>query len=380
MSTADALLDLWADYGVRFASGVPCSSLGELIEAAGARQHMTYIAAANEGDAVAMATGSWLGGGPPGVVILQNSGLGNAISPLTSLVATIQAPLLAYVGWRGGPSSPDEPQHDLMGAITPDLLRLCGVEPLPCDGSAKALLSTTRSALARVIRGERIAILVQGGDLAGKARASARADEIEAPEICDLRAGDARPRRSDVLAAALRLAPPEASLISTTGKTSRELFTLEDRPSHFYQVGSMGCASSVALGVAHETQRPVIVVDGDGAALMRLGALSTVGWQRPGNLLHILLDNAVHDSTGGQPTAAGCTDLALVAAACGYPRVARCDGVAGFSEAMRWALVEGGPAFVHVRIAKGSMEPLGRPTLHPADNALRFRAFNREAA
>jgi phosphonopyruvate decarboxylase len=153
-----------------------------------------------------------------------------------------------------------------------------------------------------------------------------------------------------------------------------ELFTLADRPQHFYQVGSMGGASGMALGVALNSTRPVFVLDGDGAALMKLGSFATIGAYRPDRLVHILLDNGVHDSTGGQATVSASVDFAAVALACGYAYAASCDDLSGFRAALAQA-AEGGPALVHLRIAPGSMAKLGRPTVSPADVALRFRDF-----
>src|SRR5581483_5223400 len=155
---------------------------------------------------------------------------------------------------------------------------------------------------------------------------------------------------------------PEAAVIATTGKCGRELFTLDDREQHLYQVGSMGGAAGIALGLALNTPRPVVVLDGDGAALMKLGTLATIGAYRPLNLIHILLDNGVHDSTGGQATVSPGVDFAGVALACGYRYAASADSLDGFGQAFAEAQTAGGPALIHLRIAPGSMEKLGRPT------------------
>src|SRR5262249_50282923 len=167
----------------------------------------------------------------------------------------------------------------------------------------------------------------------------------------------------------LQRVDPEAAVVATTGKCGRELFTLADREQHLYQVGSMGGAAGMGLGVALNTSRPVVVLDGDGAALMKLGAMATIGAYSPLNLTHILLDNGVHDSTGGQATVSPGVDFAAVALACGYRYAASADSVGGFEAAMSGAKAAGGPALVHLRIAPGSMEKLGRPTVAPADVA-----------
>jgi phosphonopyruvate decarboxylase len=185
----------------------------------------------------------------------------------------------------------------------------------------------------------------------------------------------ARPSRIAVLERMLGAVSDSAGIVATTGKTGRELFTLADRPQHLYQVGSMGCASGMGLGVALNTKRKIVVVDGDGAALMKLGTLATIGAYAPGNLVHLLLDNGVHDSTGGQATVSPHVDFAAVALACGYRQAASCDSLAGFEAALRAALAAEGPVFVHTRIVPGSLEKLGRPTVTPSEVARRFQRF-----
>jgi phosphonopyruvate decarboxylase len=191
----------------------------------------------------------------------------------------------------------------------------------------------------------------------------------------DLRRNGAQPRRDEILQRVIYRAPEAAPIIATTGKAGRELFTLADRKQHFYLVGSMGCASGVGLGVSLNTRRPVIVLDGDGAALMKLGTFATIGATGPGNLIHIVLDNGVHDSTGGQATVSAAIDFAAVALACNYRGAITCDSVAGFDHALAEALEAGGPTLVHARIQPGSMDKLGRPTVTPQQVARRFQSF-----
>jgi phosphonopyruvate decarboxylase len=214
-------------------------------------------------------------------------------------------------------------------------------------------------------------------------KGSVRDDGLEEPAFAPrpkgqrkrLEEGQARPRRAEVLERFLSLVPDQAAVIATTGKCARELFTLSDRPQHLYQVGFMGGASAMALGVALNSERPVVVLDGDGAALMKLGNLATIGAQAPRNLVHLLLDNGVHDSTGGQRTVSSLVDFAEIALACAYAFAASCDSLAGFERAVSTALARPGPSLVHVRIAPGSLANLGRPTIKPPEAAQRFRAF-----
>jgi phosphonopyruvate decarboxylase len=167
----------------------------------------------------------------------------------------------------------------------------------------------------------------------------------------------------------------DTAIIATTGKCGRELFTIGDRPQHIYQVGSMGCASGMGLGVALNTNKPVIVLDGDGAALMKMGSLGTVGAMSPKNLIHIILDNGVHDSTGGQATVSPHVNFAQVALACGYRYAVTTDNLVGFSEALSTVTTITGPTLIHAKIKLGSSKNLGRPTIGPENVALRFKKF-----
>jgi phosphonopyruvate decarboxylase len=185
----------------------------------------------------------------------------------------------------------------------------------------------------------------------------------------------ALPSRVAVLEHFLAATDDATAVIATTGKCGRELFTLADRRQHLYQVGSMGGASAMGLGVALNTARTVVVLDGDGAALMKMGNLATIGAYAPGNLVHILLDNGVHDSTGGQATVSASVDFAAVAVACGYRYTASCWSLADFDAALRDVATQAKPALIHMHIAPGSMVKLGRPTVGPVEVARRFKAF-----
>jgi phosphonopyruvate decarboxylase len=211
---------------------------------------------------------------------------------------------------------------------------------------------------------------VQASDLKPMAPTMHRPGHIE-----NLDTGGRSPARIEVLQTVLARLPDTAAVIATTGKCGRELFTLEDREQHFYQVGSMGCAGAIGLGVALNVARPVVVLDGDGAALMKLGSLATIGAYHPSNLVHVVLDNGVHDSTGGQATVSTHVDFAAVAIACGYRYAVVCDSLDGCAQAIESALAVGGPSLMHVGIRPGSIPKLGRPTIRPPEVAARFRDF-----
>ncbi|WP_428377432.1 phosphonopyruvate decarboxylase [Lichenicoccus sp.] len=378
MIEASAFIDAAAGQGLNFWSGVPCSYLTPLINrvASTAGAGLDYVGAASEGEAVAIASGAWLGG-RGGVVICQNSGLGNAVNPLTSLNHPFRIPLLMVVTWRGQPGFPDEPQHALMGRITQDLLTLCDVPNLPFPRGNDAIATALAAARSRFETDSLpFALVMEQGSVADEALSEPARRLAPRGLMHDLRAHGERPARIALLERLLGLLPEQAAVIATTGKSGRELFTLSDRPQHLYQVGSMGGASGMALGVAlSRPERRVVVLDGDGAALMKLGSLATIGAQQPANLLHVLLDNGVHDSTGGQATVSPSVDFAAVALACGYASAWSVDDADGFEQAMRAALDRDGPVLVHARISPGSIKALGRPTVPPHEVARRFRCF-----
>ncbi len=364
-----------ARHGFDFYTGVPCSFLTPLINGALGRPALTYIGAASEGEAVAIAAGAWLAGRNT-VVMCQNSGLGNAVNPLTSLNAPFRIPTLLITTWRGQPGIGDEPQHQVMGQITHKLLSVIDVEYEAFPKTAQELPAALRRAAARMAGCELpFAFVMEQGsvrddglDLPARPRSDPGVRE-------DLSMPGESPSRAAVLERFLTLVDPAAAVIATTGKCGRELFTLADRPQHLYQVGSMGGASGMGLGVALNVSRPVVVLDGDGAALMKLGSFATIGVYAPAGLIHIVLDNGVHDSTGGQPTVSNSVDFAGVALACGYRHAVACATLDQFASAYRLAAAGPKPALIHARIASGSMSKLGRPTIAPADVARRFKAF-----
>ncbi len=374
MISADAFLGPARAAGFDFYTGVPCSFLTPIINrvSGGAAD---YMAAASEGEAVAIASGAWLAGHET-VVMCQNSGLGNAVNPLTSLNFPFRIPTLMIVTWRAGPGLKDEPQHELMGAITPGLLDLIRVAHRPFPASVEAVAPALEEARREMGRtGLAFAFIMEKGSVADDGFEAGATPPPGAGEAHDLTRGGPRPARIAAIESLLAVVPGAAAVIATTGKCGRELFTLADREQHLYQVGSMGCAAAMGLGVALNVERPVVVLDGDGAALMKLGTLATIGACAPANLVHIVLDNETYESTGGQPTVSPGVDFAAAALACGYRRAFTCDDLSGLETAAKSALAAAGPSLIHARIARGSMKNLGRPTMKPFDVARRFKQF-----
>lgn len=373
MIEAPAFIAAATARGFGLYTGVPCSYLTPFINFVIGAPGLRYVGAANEGDAVAIAAGSSLAG-TPAVAMFQNSGLGNAVSPLTSLTHTFRIPVLVIVTWRGEPGgAPDEPQHALMGQVTPRMLELMEIPWAPFPREAAGIAPALDAALAH-FRGARrpYALVMQKGSVAGSAL---RAGAPPPPRAlaAAIPAARACATRRDILAA-IRGAAPDDVLIATTGYTGRELHALGDTPNQLYMVGSMGCAASLALGIAlAQPRRRVIAIDGDGALLMRMGALATVGWERPANLVHVLLDNGLHESTGGQATVSPVVDFCALAAGSGYPSVA----AVAEPMALAAALADRGPGprFIHVPILPGVPDGLPRPTVTPPEVAARLAAF-----
>jgi phosphonopyruvate decarboxylase len=365
--------------GFHWYAGVPCSFLTPFINYVLQDPLLRYVSMANEGDAVALIAGMTIAGGAGpqrrGITMMQNSGLGNAVSPLTSLTWTFRLPQLLIVTWRAQPGVGDEPQHALMGPITPNLLEIMQIpwELFPTETAAIG------PALDRAIThmdqtGRPYALLMQKGSVAAsplKRGVGAFSDRVAASRavIAPHRlAADARPSRHDALRLVVEHTPIATTVVlASTGFCGRELYAVEDRANHLYMVGSMGCVLPLALGLA--LARPdlrVIALDGDGAALMRLGAFATAGAYGPPNLWHLLLDNGVHDSTGGQATVSPNVAFADVAAACGYASSLETDDLADLPAWLTQSAIQGAH-FARLRIRAGTAENLPRPAMTPVE-------------
>jgi phosphonopyruvate decarboxylase len=385
MIEAQQFVEAARERGFHWYAGVPCSYLTPFINYVLQERQLHYLSMANEGDAVALLAGVTLGAGtaPPrrGIAMMQNSGLGNAVSPLTSLTWPFQLPQLLIVTWRAQPGVADEPQHALMGPITPQLLTLMEI-PWELFPSAAAGIG---AALGRAVRhmdasGRPYALVMPKGAVAPFPLRHTAALPGTGPSVAPGRSVRAAPASVPSRTQALRTvlahtAQPSTVVLATTGFCGRELCALDDRANQFYMVGSMGCVGALALGLA--LSRPdlkVIALDGDGAALMRMGTLATIGAYAPSNLWHLLLDNGAHDSTGGQATVSPAISFAALAAACGYAAV--CE-TADLGQLAQWldAPPLAGPRFACLTIRPGAPKDLPRPTLGPVAVKERFMRF-----
>lgn len=362
-------VDKLADLGVTMFTGVPDSllkSFGTQVMATVPRDR--HIIAANEGSAVGLALGYHLRTGEVPLVYLQNSGFGNTVNPLLSLADrdVYGVPMVLLVGWRGQPGVKDEPQHvtqgrvqqalvdalDLPSAVLPD-------DPAQADGVLTAAVDAARA-------GSTPFVLLVPKDTFGPADASLPTTTASLPS------------REAALQALVDAIGDGPLVVSTTGMLSRELFehrqaTDVDGSGDFLTVGGMGHASSIALGVAMaEPDREVWCLDGDGALLMHLGSLAVIADHAPPTFLHVVFNNGVHDSVGGQPTSVGVVDVPATAQALGYRHAVATDDLERLPELVAELRRHGGPSLLELHVAPGNRPGIGRPTRTPAEAKAAF--------
>ena len=350
-------------------TGVPCSFLTPFINYVINDNALEYIASTNEGDALATTSGSVIGG-QRSIVMMQNSGLGNAVSPITSLSYIFRIPFLIIVTHRGEPGVKDEPQHELMGQITEELFNTMRIPSETFPSETKEIIPALQRAEKFMSKEHRpYAFIMKKGSITPQKLDKKMIKDIAKSETEIRSLFDEKLTRLDrntVLRHIINHTSVDDSvLIATTGFTGRELFSINDRVNHIYMVGSMGCASSFGLGLA--LARPdlkIIVIDGDGAGLMRMGNFATIGTYASNNFIHILLDNEVHDSTGGQSTVSKNINFAMIAKACGYSMTLSGNKMELFDELFSLNKNEG-PAFGHLKICSGTIENLPRPNVKP---------------
>ena len=320
-----------------------------------------HIIAANEGNCTAIAAGYHLATGKTPVVYMQNSGEGNIINPVASLMneKVYGIPCIFVIGWRGEPGVHDEPQHIFQGEVT---LKLLEAMEIPTFVISK---ETTKEDIAAVMEEYR-KILAAGRQVAFVVRKGALVYDNTphyANNNCLI--------REDIIRHIIQVTG-EDPIISTTGKTSRELFELRvaNKQTHGYDfltVGSMGHSSSIALGVAlHKKDQQVWKIDGD--MLMHMGSMALIGSYSPSNVVHIVINNSSHESVGGQPTVSENLDFVKIAQGCGYPNVETVDSFEKLDDALKKAKARNELSFIEIKSAIGAREDLGRPTTTAKEN------------
>ncbi len=356
---------LLADNNVNFFTGVPDSLLKQLCLCIDDNVSTDmHIIAANEGNAVALATGYHLGTGKIALVYMQNSGLGNAINPLLSLAdpEVYSIPMLILIGWRGEPGVKDEPQHIKQGKVQLDLMDSINLlyDIISADDT-EWKQKITKGIEVAITENRPYAIVIKKGTFE-------KYDVVKDKTETDLMT------REEALEIVLKHIPNDAVVVSTTGKTSREIFEIREKNNKphfkdFLTVGSMGHCSSIALGIAlAQPKRKVICIDGDGALLMHLGALTTVGKIQPSNFYHILMNNYVHESVGGQKTAIDSIDVQGIVNSTNYKNIIGIDTTDKLSKNLADFFNNSGPNFLEIKLKPGSRTDLGRPTIKPIDN------------
>ncbi len=348
--------------GYSFFAGVPCSFFKDTINYVISDKDTFYVSAVNEGAAVGIASGAQLAG-KKAAVVMQNAGVGNTINPLTSLNMIYNIPILIFISGRGY-GVKDEPQHAIMGRATHKLMEEIGVEVKDLPEDDDEAFREMESFDKKMSDGKPRAFVIRKGTIgACETERGDMKERVIEPHY----SSEERPKglisRYDAIETVSRLMDDRTAVVATTGKISRELFTINDRPLNFYMQGSMGHAAAIGLGVAIcKPDRKVVVMDGDGAALMHMGTLSTIGHYAPENLTHIVFDNECHETTGGQGTTSVTARLDDVARSCRYSRVYRVYTIEGLENAVRESLEGDGPGFILVKVSREKKEGIPRIT------------------
>lgn len=331
------------------------------------------IVAANEGNAIALASGYYLATGNIGLVYMQNSGLGNSINPLISLADKLvySIPMLLVIGWRGEPGTKDEPQHKKQGIVTTTLLETLKIpyEILSEDTDNEEMnFKVNRAYQYMKENSEPYALVIKKGTF--------NEYNLQKNDITDFQL-----TRESAIEIIMKKMKENSIIVSTTGMASREVFELRTKYGQghnkdFLTVGSMGHASQIALGIAlNKDNKEIYCIDGDGALIMHLGGLAIIGNQAPKNFKHILINNGAHDSVGGQETVGLNLDIISIAKACGYKECYSCNSKKELETYAEKIVNMDGPILLEVKVKKGARKDLGRPTTTPINNKEIFMEY-----
>lgn len=369
---ADRLLQELEKMGIDTIAGVPDSTLKQFCDGVqnyqGAMEHYVTV---NEGAAVGVAIGSFLATGRPACVYMQNSGIGNAVNPLASLAngEVYGIPMLFIVGWRGEPGVHDEPQHVFQGKITCELFDTLSVpyQVVDKETTEEELMSVLKRASEVLDKNGQFALIVKKGT-------------FEKAEPFVWENGNALNREA-VLGEILKVLPRETAIVSTTGKISRELYEQSNQiygnhDNLFMTVGGMGHASMIALGIAKKRpDKKIVCIDGDGAALMHMGALPFIAAKAPKNFCHIVINNQAHESVGAMPTGCQDTNFAELAKTAGYPAAYRLEALAELARLGEALEKEEGPVLFEIPVSLAARADLGRPKESARENKEGFMEF-----
>ncbi len=356
---------------VNFFTGVPDSLLKDLCACiADNVADAQHVPAANEGGAVALAAGYHLATGDMPLVYLQNSGLGNAVNPLLSLAdpEVYGIPMMLVIGWRGKPGVKDEPQHIKQGRVQHAMLdsmevpyRIIHAGLINYRGVLQELITIAHN------DSRPVALIVEKDTFA---------DYPAQKEV----KSQSPLRREEALQSIISHLKREDIVVSTTGKASREIYEIraankQGHHSDFLSVGSMGHCSQIALGISLvHNNKTVVCIDGDGALIMHMGAMSIIGARARKNFIHILLNNHAHDSVGGQPTTSCTTNFCNIAISCGYKKAYCIKNIQELGELLPGIMKSDGPVFIEIIVQTGARKDLGRPGKSPRANKYDFMA------
>lgn len=362
MIDVSELADYFKSIAVDFFCGVPDSQLSSFCDYI--EENCDNTIAANEGNAVGIAAGYHLTTGKYPLVYLQNSGLGNIVNPVTSLThkKVYSIPIIYVIGWRGQPGIHDEPQHEKQGEITLDLLELLDISytVVDNDSTLEDIESVfSKEFLSKLKNGESVAIVVSKNAFKDYKIKKENANSLT---------------REEAIKTVTGFLSDEDMIVSTTGKSSRELFEYREdnnqgHGNDFLTVGSMGHSSSIALGIAlNNPSRKIFCFDGDGALLMHMGSLALIGSKKPDNFYHIMFNNSAHESVGGLPTVMNNVDISELVRSCGYKKVFNAKNIDELKDILPNFADSEGPVFLSIDVDISSRKDLGRPTTTPMEN------------
>jgi len=374
---AEKFILILNDLGSDFYTGVPDSLLAPFIDEVVRRYGISdkHIVAANEGAAVGLAAGHYLATGHPAVVYMQNSGIGNAVNPICSLLheKVYSIPVIFVIGWRGEPGVKDEPQHVFQGEVTLPLLDCLDIPYVVVSGETDDLNDVAGSFKRHISNGRSVAFVIRKGSLTNEHKPDYSSDAFISREEALEAILDAGANNSDC----------GNVYVCTTGKLSREVFEIRERRgdghSHdFLTVGSMGHSLMIAKGIAHaKPDMQIFCLDGDGAVLMHLGSMAVTGVHGTSNLTHIVFNNGAHETVGGLPTVCDRLNLSEVALSFGYKSAYRIETIDELTHALGEAANTDGPVFIEVICNLESRSDLGRPTTTPIENKTELMKYLR---
>ena len=357
--------DLLIKNGTDFFAGVPDSLLKNfcayVTDNAPSEKH---IISANEGSATALACGYHMATGKIPMIYMQNSGEGNMVNPMLSLADrdVYSIPMLIVIGWRGEPGVHDEPQHVKQGKVTCDLLDAMKI-PYEVLSENEAELPGQFEKAYKYIKenNAQYAFVI-------------RKNTFDEYKLVNNIPVEGKMSREEAIEKIMLSADDKTAFVSTTGMASRELYELRDKHNQahdrdFLTVGGMGHCSQIALAIAmNKADRQVYCIDGDGASIMQMGGMATIGTRNPSNMVHFVMNNGAHDSVGGQPTVGRQIDLCAIAAGCGYENVVKVETPEELDAVLHDDETKSKLTFVEVLVTKGARKDLGRPKSTPVQN------------